>query len=141
MTWKLPRLTSALRGFRTLSLVASLSACSVLAGCGGGAHATVPRADADSLAALARQIADEGSCDQRRDIPRLQQSAFGLVAARRVSPALGRQLLAGVNALAAEAPPCVPSVPTTTVTAPPRPAPKKPKQPKKHADHHHGKRG
>jgi hypothetical protein len=127
MTWKPPRLTSARRGFQTLSLVASLSACSALAGCGGGSHATIPRADADQLAALARQIANEGSCAQRRDIPRLQQNALALVSAQRVSSALGRQLVAGVNTLAADAPPCVPSVPAT-VTPPPK------KQPK-----HHGK--
>lgn len=120
MTWKPPRLTYAPRGFRTLSLVASLSVCSALAGCGGGSHATIPRADADQLAALARQIAGEGPCAQRQDIARLQQSALRLVAAQRVSPAVGRQLVAGVNVLATDAPPCVPAVPTTTVT-PPKP--------------------
>jgi hypothetical protein len=139
MTWKPPRLTYAPQGFRTLSLVASLSVCSALAGCGGGSHATIPRTDADQLAALAKQIAGEGPCAQRRDIPRLQQNALQLVSAQRISADLGRQLVAGTNVLAADAPPCVPAVPTTTVTPP---QPKKPPKPHDdHHDHHHGKHG
>jgi hypothetical protein len=137
MTWTPHRLTSAPRGFRKLSLVASLSVCSALAGCGGGSHATIPRADADQLATLARQIAGEGPCAQRRDIPQLQQRALQLVSSQSVSAAVGRQLVAGVNALAADAPPCVPAIPATTVTPPP------PQKEKKHGHGHghHGDRG
>jgi hypothetical protein len=117
-------------------LAGSLTACS-----GSGRQPAIARADAAPLAALATRIAGEGACAQRRDIATLQQRAVSLVNARRVPAQLQEQLLSGVNALAADAPPCIPSVPveTTPVSPPPKPKPRPHGHaPPPHHGHDHG---
>ncbi|HEV2591837.1 MAG TPA: hypothetical protein VGU02_08080 [Gaiellaceae bacterium] len=107
------------------------------------------RADAKPLAALATRISHEGACAQRRDITLLQQRTVRLVNARQVPPAIQDPLMSGVNALAADSPPCIPAVPVTTVvsttTPPPAPRPSHHPKPPRHGhehDHHgHGKHG
>jgi hypothetical protein len=78
--------------------------------------------DARPLVALANQISNESACAQRRDIGLLQQRAAELVNARRVPSDLQEPLMSGVNALAADTPPCVPVVPVQPAP-PPAPAP------------------
>jgi hypothetical protein len=90
---------------------------------------------------LANRIAGEGACAQRRDIHTLQLHAVNLVNTGRVPAELQEQMMSGVSALAADAPPCVPAVPVQTTPAPP-PAPAPPPHPKPHGhdhgnDHHH----
>jgi hypothetical protein len=122
-------------------LAGSLTACS-----GSSRQPTIARADAGPLAALATRIAGEGACAQRRDIATLQQRAVKLVNARRVPEQLQEQLLGGVNALAADAPPCIPAVPVATTPAPTAAPPKPGQKPHGHGpppphhghDHHHG---
>jgi hypothetical protein len=82
---------------------------------------------------IARRIAGEGACAQRRDIGLLRRQTMVLVSSHRVPPALAGRLMRGVNSLVADTPLCV--------TAVPAPKPKPPPPPKKH-DHgheqHHG---
>lgn len=124
-----------------LSLLVLLWACSA---CGGhqAAPPTLARADAQPLAALARQIAGETDpCAQQRDIRTLQQRTIALVSAGRVPAGLQDTLVSGVNALASDTRPCVPAVPATTTasTPPPAPPPEHGRGHEKHHDHgHHG---
>jgi hypothetical protein len=147
MTSRARRRRSGRSACRRLWLLVSLTACSALAGCGDGPKPpALARADAAPLAALARRIAAEGPCAQRRDIRLLQQHAEQLVNARRVPAALEDTLMSGVNALAADSPPCVtapPAQPTTTPAPPAKPHGKGPKPPKPRHDHHghHGDGG
>lgn len=92
------------------------------------------RTDARPLIALANRIAGESACAQRRDIPQLQQRAVALVNTKRVPPTLQDTLMSGVNALAADMPPCVPAVPVQT----PPPAPAPPPHDHGHGHDHHG---
>jgi hypothetical protein len=97
--------------------------------------------DARPLVALANRISNERACAQRRDIRLLQQRAVNLVNARRVPTDLQDPLMSGVNALAADTPPCVPAVPVQP-TPPPAPAPPPhghdhPKPPEKHEHDKH----
>lgn len=121
-------------GFLTLSLAVSLTASS----CGSNSAHTpaLARADAAPLAALAQRISKEGPCAQRRDIARLQHQAVALVNTRRVPTELQDSLMSGVNALAADSPPCLPAAPPAPAPAPLPPAHGhgKPKPPKH--DHH-----
>jgi hypothetical protein len=72
-----------------------------------------------------------------------------LVNARRVPEQLQDTLMSGVNALAADAPPCIPTVPVQTTPAPPTPRPsphpKPHPRPRPHPHPHphppHGPRG
>jgi hypothetical protein len=134
MTSRAPRQRSGLRAFRKRSLVVSLTACSALAGCGGNGHVSIARTDAAPIAALARKIAAEGPCAQRRDIAQLRQQAYALVSSRRLPASIADPFVSGVNALTADAPPCVPAVPVAPVK---KPKPKGP--PKKHPHHGHGR--
>jgi hypothetical protein len=106
-----------------------LTACSAC-----GSHPAQPptlaRADAQPLIALAQRIAGENACAQQRDIPLLQHQAIALVNARRVPPELQDTFVSGVNALAADTPPCVPPVPIAIPAPPP---------PHGHEKHDHGK--
>jgi hypothetical protein len=107
-----------------------LTACSA---CGSqrAQPPTLARADAQPLIALAQRIAGEDACAQGRDIPLLQHQAIALVNARRVPTELQDTFVSGVNALAADRPPCVPPVPIATPTpAPPEHG---------HGKHDHGK--
>ena len=126
MTSRAPRKRSGLRAFRKRSLVVWLTACSALAGCGSNSQVSISRTDAAPLAALARKIAAEGPCAQRRDIAQLRQQAYALVSRRRLPSSLANPFVSGVNALTADAPPCVPPVPTTTFTPPGHDKHKKP---------------
>jgi hypothetical protein len=96
-----------------LLLVAMLA----LAGCGGdssGPH--LARADAAGLISLTHRIADETTCAQAHDIPKLRARAVALVNARRVPAALQEPLLSGVNALASTQPVCLPTTPASSTT-------------------------
>ena len=136
-----PRQRSALLACLTLLLAVSLTACSS----GSRSGPSLARADAQPLAALATRISHEGACAQRRHITLLQQRAVKLVNTHQVPAAIQDPLMSGVNALAADSPPCVPAVPvqrTTTVTPPPapyhpRPHPHPHPKPPKH-EHGHG---
>jgi hypothetical protein len=125
----------------TALLAGSLTACS-----GSSQGPALNRADAKPLATLASRIAHEGACAQRRDIQTLQQHTMNLVNARRVPEQLQDTLMSGVNALAADAPPCIPAVPVQTTPAPPAPSPHPP-HPRPHPHpgpgpgHHHGHGG
>jgi outer membrane biosynthesis protein TonB len=120
-------------------LAASLTACN-----GGSAKTpALRRADARPLMTLAARIQHEGACAQRKDIARLQQQTRALVNTRRVPSDLQEPLMSGVNALAADSPPCIPVVPvqTTTASPPPTPTPPPPHKhpkPKPKPPHHHG---
>ena len=118
-----------LRACLTASLAVSLTACN-----GSSKGPALLRADAHPLAALATQIQHEGACAQRHDIQRLQQQAQNLVNSRRVPEELQEPLMSGVNALAADSPPCVPPVPVQPAP-PPQPPPKHEKHDHPH-DHH-----
>jgi hypothetical protein len=112
-------------------LSVSLAVCSALTACGAD-HAKQPalaRGDAAGLRTLARRIAGEGACAQRRDIGLLRRRVIVLVDARRVPSALAGTLMHGVDSLVADTPLCVTAVPAPTPT------------PKKHDhghEHHHG---
>jgi len=86
------------------------------------------RADAAPLITLSHRIAGESACAQARDIRALQRSAARLVGAHKVPSALQATFLRGVNALAAQAPPCMPAAPPISKPAPGR-------------GHGHGKHG
>jgi len=92
----------------------------VAAGCGGQARRPEPRlaqADASELVSLAQQVARDApndGCAATREIEALSAKANELVAAGRVPARLRAPLLAGVAAVAADAPACTP---------PPAPAP------------------
>jgi hypothetical protein len=135
------------RACRLLWLVASLTACSALAGCGGGTRAPALRADdAQRLIALSRQVETaKTACARRAAIARVRSAASQLIDDGRVPAALQETLSSGVNALVDDQPACLPSVSapaeTTTAaaaTAPlpsphPHPHPPKPKpKPKPH---------
>lgn len=112
-----------------------LTACSAC----GSQRAQPPslaRADAQPLIVLAQQIAGEGACAQRRDIPLLQRRAIALVNARRVPPELQDTFVSGVNALAADTPPCVPPVPVATPAPAPAPQPSHGHEKHDHGKHH-----
>jgi hypothetical protein len=113
-----------------------LTACSA---CGSqrAQPPTLARADAQPLIVLAQRIAGEGACAQQRDIPLLQHRAIALVNARRVPPELQDTFISGVNALAADTPPCVPPVPVATPAPPPPPHGHE----KHHHEKHHGHEG
>jgi hypothetical protein len=122
-------------------LAVSLTACSSKKSAGPA----LARVDARPLVALANRISNERACAQRHDIHLLQQRVLALVNARRVPTGLQDTLMSGVNALAADTPPCVPSVPApvqTTPAPPPAPAPpahehhEHPKPPKHGHDQH-----
>jgi len=111
-----------------------LTVCSALvAGCGSNGSPKLEHADGAALIALAHRIADEGSCAQARDIPRLRAQAIALVNAGKVPPDLQEPLMSAVGALGAQQPLCLPAVTATATT----PAPGK-----KHGREHgkgHGK--
>jgi len=120
--------------FRRLWPLAWLSASSLLAGCGGSAHAVAPphlaHKDAARLISLANAIARDApgnGCAARREIASLSAEAHALVSARRVPAALRAQLLSGVGAVVSTAPACV-------VT----PASTKPQHAKPEHEHKHG---
>ncbi len=104
-----------------LWLIVSLSASSALAaGCGGDrGPPALARSDAAPLVALAHRIAGEGQCAQLRDIRLLRRRAISLANTGRVPAELEDTFLSGVNALAADAPPCLPAVPPVQPAAPP----------------------
>ena len=93
----------------------------LLTACSSKPSPAIARTDAAPLAALANRIAHEGACAQRRDIQLLQQRATQLVNSRRVPHDLEEPLMSGVNALAADTPPCVPVVPVQPAPPPPKP--------------------
>jgi hypothetical protein len=81
------------------------------------------RNDANELIALARQVvrdAPSDGCAAQREIEALSAKAHELVAAGRVPARLRAHLLAGVDAVAADAPACAPppapTSPAATVT-------------------------
>jgi hypothetical protein len=116
------------RAFPALSLVASLTACSALAGCGGGAAPALRESDARHLIALAHGVEAAGTpCARQRAIARLRTSASDLIDAGRVPAALQETLSSGVNALVADEPTCLPAVaaPAATTPAPVAPAPRR----------------
>ncbi|HZO97120.1 MAG TPA: hypothetical protein VFB42_07095 [Gaiellaceae bacterium] len=99
-------------------LLASLSASSLLAACGGSAgrppEPRLARRDAAELVALARRVERDvpaDGCAARREILELRALAGRLVAAGRVPAPLRSPLRAGVAALAADAPACAPPPP------------------------------
>ena len=130
-----------------LALSAALAA---LAGCGGHASRPEPRLahrDAARLVALARQVARDApsdGCAAHRDLAALSSQAHALVAAGRVPLRLRAPLLAGIAAVAADAPACAPPAPARAPAPAPAPVaaapPAKPRgheQPA-HAPHGHG---
>jgi hypothetical protein len=100
--------------------MALLLAVVAAAGCGGQARRPEPRltrADARELVLLAQQVvrdAPTDGCAASTEIAALSAKANELVAAGRVPVRLRAPLLAGVAAVAADAPACTP---------PPAPAP------------------
>ena len=94
------------------------------------------RSDAAQLIPLAQAVARDArgdGCTARSEIDALSAKARELVADRSVPLRLRAPLLAGVEALAAEAPACTP---------PPPPAQENGKQGKPHKEHHdHGHHG
>jgi hypothetical protein len=101
----------------------------VVAGCGGHARRPEPRlaqSDATELISLAQQVARDApadGCAAQREIAALSAKAHELVAAGRVPVGLRAPLLAGVAAVAADAPACAPPpapapAPAATTTAP-----------------------
>jgi hypothetical protein len=115
-----------------------LSASSLLAACGGHAHQSQPhlqRSDAAQLIPLAQAVARDArgdGCTARSEIDALSAKARELVANGSVPLRLRAPLLAGVDALTAEAPACTPPPPPT----PPG------KEKKPHKEHHnHGHDG
>ena len=115
-----------------------LSASSLLAACGGQAHQSRPhlaKSAAAQLIALAQTVARDArtdGCTARSEIDALNAKARELVANGSVPLRLRAPLLAGVNALTAEAPACTP---------PPKPTPPG-KEKKPHKEHHnHGHDG
>jgi hypothetical protein len=88
--------------------------------------------------ALARRVAADPPCAQRRDIRLLRRRATALVRGGRVPTALERPLLDGVAALAADSPPCLSAVPAAT------PPPRRPPPPRERRHGHgedHGRHG
>jgi hypothetical protein len=131
------------------------AALAALAGCGGQASRPEPRLaqrDAARLVALARRVARDApsdGCAARRDVAALSSQAHALVAAGRVPLRLRAPLLAGVAAVAADAPACAPPAPAPAptpapaATAPPAKArghekPGHEQRPHRHPDHGHG---
>ena len=115
-----------------------LSASSLLAACGGQAHQSKPHlrsSDAAQLIRLAQAVARDArgdGCTARSEIDALSAKARELVANGTVPLRLRAPLLAGVDALAAEAPACTP---------PQSPTPPG-KEKKPHKEHHnHGHDG
>ena len=116
-----------------------LSASSLLAACGGQAHQSrphFPKSAAAQLIALAQTVARDArgdGCTARSEIDALSAKARELVANGSVPLRLRAPLLAGVDALAAQAPACTP---------PPPPAKGNGKQGKSQKEHHdHGHHG
>jgi hypothetical protein len=97
------------------------------AGCGGRARQPEPRlarSDARELVALAQQVARDApvdGCAAQGEIAALSAKTHELVAAGRVPVRLRAPLLAGVAAVAADAPACTP--PPAPAAAPAAPAP------------------
>ena len=109
-----------------------LSASSLLAGCGGHARHTaephLPRSDAAQLITLAQAVSRDApvdACAAQQDAATLAAKARELVAAGRVPLSLRAHLLAGVDAVAADAPACAPP-------------PKSHGKEKHHKEKHHG---
>jgi hypothetical protein len=113
----------------------------LLAGCGGGGGPHLARQDAAPLITLADRISREAPCAQARDIRALSALRTRLINARKVPSTLQDPLSSGVNALAAQSPPCLPSVPAASVTPPPATVVPKHGKPAKHGHHdkHKGK--
>ena len=122
----------------------AVAATAFLAGCGGN-EPHLARTDAAPLITLADRIAREGPCAQARDIRTLHARFRSLVNRKRVPGELQEPLGSGMNALAAQTPPCVPRVqpaettPTVTRTTPAT-TPRAPAhhKPKKHDKPKHG---
>jgi hypothetical protein len=98
----------------------AVACAAVLTGCGGSNPPHFARADAAPLITLSHRIGGESACAQARDIRALQRSAARLVGAHKVPSALQATFLRGVNALAAQTPPCVPAAPPISTPAPGR---------------------
>lgn len=127
----------------------------VAASCGGHDRRPEPRlarGDANELVSLAQQVvrdAPTDGCVAQREIAALTAKAHELVAAGRVPVRLRAQLLAGVAAVAADAPSCTPPpAPAPAPAAAPAPVEKhdngKHKGEKKHGHgkgHGHGDEG
>jgi len=148
---------------RLLWLLASLTACSALAACGGSSPPppALRKADAQRLIALSQRVETAGtSCERQRAIAQVRSAASRLIDSGRVPPALQESLSSGVNALVADQPACLPAVTAaTTTTAPtvtaappaqspaprrkPHPHPKRkaPKPPHDHGPHGHPDHG
>jgi hypothetical protein len=135
------------RAYRLLSLAASLTACSALAGCGGDRAPALRTADAQRLIALANQVETaKTACARRAAIARVRSAASQLIDGGRVPAALQETLSSGVNALVDDEPACLPAVaaPAATTTAPaataplPSPRPRPPHHPPKPKPHGHG---
>jgi hypothetical protein len=112
-------------------LLASLSASSLLAGCGGGSQPPprLSRVDAAPLVAIARRVvrdAPRDGCAARSEIAALRARTRALVASGRVPLRLRAPLLAGVAAVAADAPACRPPQPQSQQQSQPSPAPAAP---------------
>jgi hypothetical protein len=96
-----------------------------VAGCGGHERRAEPhllRSDARQLVALAQHVARDApsdGCAAQQEIAALSAQAHSLVAAGRVPARLRAPLLAGVAAVAADAPACTPPAPAAV----PAPAP------------------
>ena len=128
-----------------------VAAAALTAGCGGHARRADPRiarGDASQLVSLARRVAQDApadGCAAKRDIAALSARAHALVEAGRVPVQLRAQLLAGVAAVAADAPACTPPAPAPAPAVTRGPAPAQApddehgKGHDKHRDHGHGK--
>jgi hypothetical protein len=130
-----------------LWLLASLTACSALAGCGGGGSPApaLRKADAQRLIALSKQVETAGTaCRRQGAIARVRSAASQLIDSGRVPPELQEPLSSGVNALVADQPTCLPAVTASATTtapvtpAPPPAAPTHPHGPKPKPSHGHG---
>jgi hypothetical protein len=122
--------------------MALLLAVVVAAGCGGQARRPEPRltqADASELVSLAQQVvrdAPTDGCAATSEIAALSAKANELVAAGRVPARLRGPLLAGVAAVAADAPACAP--PPAPAPAPAASAPVEKRDNGKHKGKGHG---
>ena len=97
----------------------------LLAGCGGQARRSpeprLAQRDAAQLVSLAQQVARDApadGCAAQREIAALSAKAHELVDAGRVPVRLRTQLLAGVAAVAADAPVCTPQPAPAPAAAP-----------------------
>jgi hypothetical protein len=108
-------------------LLVSLSASSLLAGCGGGSQPPprLSQRDAAPLVAIARRVvrdAPRDACAARSGIAALRARTRALVGSGRVPVRLRAPLLAGVAAVAVDAPTCPPPKPAQQPRAQPPPA-------------------